>query len=590
MKMNFSYGLFLIFIANLLLGCKGKSGEENNFRRSENIVHARLPGEPDRLNPLITFNSYSRTVNEQLFLNLLQFDPTTLELQPQLAKSRPVITEITEGPWKGGVAYTFELHEEATWDNGAPITGNDVRFTFKALFVPQVPAAAVRSYLDFVKDLSVDASNPKRFTVYTNQKYILGEAAISTVSVYPEHHYDPNGLLRNYALKDLTDPAQAERLSADSTLSKFAEALQSEPFAREKNFVQGSGPYALEGWATGRQIVLKRKTNWWGTALAERYPMLRALPDQVVFSIIPDQVTALAAIRSEEIDVAGQIDTKDFSELRQDSAAQRLYNFYTPTALQLFYIGINNRSAKLSDKRVRRALAHLLDMDAVIRDLYFGMAQRVTGPFHPNQPYYHKALAPIDYDVMKARNLLKEAGWEDTNGNGTLDKVLGGKLTELELEYLASESSKFSMSLALLFQQNVAQAGVKINIVPRQFPALIESLKSHEFELHGGAWVAEPLPDDPKQLWHTESYTADGGNRVGFGNATTDALIDEIRTTLDEEKRNGLYRKFQELVYEEQPCIFLMAPQERVLIHKRFEAKPSVLRPGFFVNEFAIKR
>lgn len=553
-------------------------------------MYARLPGEPDRLSPLITVNAYSRTVNELLFLNLLQFDPATLELQPQLAKSRPQMATISEGPWKGGIAYTFELHEEAAWDNGAPITGDDVLFTFKALFVPQVNSAPARSYLDFVKDLRVDVSNPRRFTVYTNLQYILGEAAISSMPVYPEYSYDARGRLRKYTLRDLTDPEQLARFSEDTTLAAFAENLHSEQFAREKGFVNGSGAYALDEWTTGKQIVLKRKADWWGNSLGKTFPLLRALPERLVFSIIPDQVTALAALKSQEIDVASQIDVKDFSEIRKDSAMQQLYNFYTPPALQLFYIGINNRSPKLNDKKVRRALAHTLDIDAIIRDLYSGMAQRVAGPFHPTKSYYNKNLVPIPYDLDKARTLLEAAGWKDTNGNGVVDKTLNGKQTELELDYLASASSKFSMSLALVFKENAAKAGIKINIIPKDFPLLIESLKRREYELNGGAWVAEPLPDDPKQLWHTESDTPDGGNRVGFGNATSDALIDEIRVTLDEEKRADLYRKFQELVYEEQPCIFMIAPQERLVIHKRFEARPSALRPGFFVNEFVVKR
>ncbi len=573
----------------LLAGCKSDAEKKTPFRHSDNIVYARLPGEPDRLNPLVTVNAYSRTINDQIFLNLLQFDPETLELEPQLAKGRPEIATVNDGPWKGGIAYTFELRPEAVWDNGAPITGDDVLFTFKAIFAPQVNSAPVRGYLDFVKDFTLDPANPKRFTIYTDRPYILAEAALGTLPVYPAYHYDAARRLSKYTLKDMADPAQAERLAVDTTLAAFAEAFNSDKFAREKGTVNGSGAYVLEEWSTGKYITIKRKANWWGDKVSNN-KALKALPERIIYSIIPDQGTALAALKSQEIDVAAQIDVKDFSTIREDSAMQELYNFYTPAAFQLFYVGINNKNPKLNDKRVRRALAHVLDMDAIIRDLYAGMGQRVAGPFHPNKPYYHKGLTPIPYDTEKARALLKEAGWEDTNGNGVADKQLNGKRTELELDYLASAASKFSMSLAAVFKDNAAKAGIKINVVPREFAMIIESLKKREFELHGGAWVAEPLPDDPKQLWHTESDTPDGGNRMGFGNAASDALIDEIRTTLDEEKRADLYRKFQELVYEEQPCIFMLAPQERLAIHKRFEAHPSVLRPGFFANEFVLKR
>ena len=138
---------FLFVTALLLTGCMGDSDEKKLYVHSENTVFARLPGEPDRLSPLITVNAYSRTINELLFLNLLQFDPATLELQPQLAKSRPQIAEITDGPWKGGIAYTFEPHESAVWDNGAPITVNAALFTCKALVAPQVHNGPARSSL-----------------------------------------------------------------------------------------------------------------------------------------------------------------------------------------------------------------------------------------------------------------------------------------------------------------------------------------------------------------------------------------------------------------------------------------------------------
>ena len=102
------------------------------------------------------------------------------------------------------------------------------------------------------------------------------------------------------------------------------------------------------------------------------------------------------------------------------------------------------------------------------------------------------------------------------------------------------------------------------------------------------AYGLDPLPDDPKQLWHTSSDTPDGSNRFGFGNAESDALIDAIRTTLDVDERAVLYKKFQELFYEEQPVILLFSPREKIAISKRLKGAPSILKPGFLVNTFEI--
>ncbi|MCB0592601.1 MAG: hypothetical protein H6557_12300 [Lewinellaceae bacterium] len=597
-------GILALF-AFLFAACNGDEPPEESidstiFKNQDNTVYARLPAEPDRLNLLISTNVYARAVNEQIFLYLLHFDPRTLELAPQLAKSRPAIEEIDEGPYQGGVAYTFEIHDEARWDNGQPITGKDFEFTLKALFNPKVNAANVRAYLDYIRDVEVDSANPRRFTVLTDKKYIIGETAVSNIPILPEYIYDPNGLLKDIPLAHLASPGYAERL-ADSTdpdellaqerkaIQEFADAFNSPRYSREKGYVVGSGPYEFEKWETGQRIVLNRKKNWWGDQLSDRFPLLKAYPDKLSFLIIPDQSAAVVALKDQQIDVTGQIDAKDFVGLRENEMIKQLYSLHTPSSLGYYFIGLNNKKPRLADKRVRRALAHLVDVPALIEDLFYGLAERTVGPFHPAKSYYHKGLSPIEFDPEKARILLAEAGWEDTNGNGIVDKEISGERVEMELEYKVSASSNFANSQALLFQNDARKAGVKINIVPKEFTVLIDDTKKRDYELYSGAWGQDPIIDDPKQLWHSESDTPDGGNRVSFSNAEADRLIEEIRVTLDEAKRNRLYKEFQELIYEEQPYIFLFAPLERIAISKRFKAEATARRPGFLVNTF-IKR
>ena len=580
----------LLLLAVLLLaGCKSEPKEKLEFKNTDNTVYVRLPADPDRLNPMLSTNSYARAVNEQMFYYLLHFDPRSLELTPQLAKAKPTVEEITEGEYAGGIAYTFEIHDEAQWDNGQPITARDFEFTLKALFNPRVNAAPVRAYLDFIADVQVDPANQKKFTVISNKKYIVAEAAVSNLPIIPAYVYDPQGLLLPFALKDLANAERAEALvKSDEALGLFAEAFNSAQYSREKGFIVGPGAYQFEEWQAGQQIVLTRKKNWWGDKLADKYPALRAYPERLVFKIIPDPAATLAALKDQQIDVTSQIDAKDFVDLQQNELVNKYFELHAPSSLAYYYVGLNAKNPKLSDKRVRLALAHLVDVPNLIDDLFYGLAERTTGPFHPAKPYYHQGLKPLEYDPEKARQLLASAGWEDTNGNGIADKEISGQRVELELEYLISNASNFAKNQALLFEDNARKAGVKVNIVAKEFTVLIDDLKKRNYEMASGAWAQDPVADDPKQLWHTESGTPDGSNRTGFGNAETDQLIEEIRTTLDEKKRNELYRRFQEIIYEEQPYIFLMAPKERLAISKRFTAAPSVRRPGFFVNEFKL--
>ena len=593
----FTIGLFVLFSQSCKTDKQGEEGEQTQQQSSEvtnsyskeNTAFVRLPAEPDRLNPLVTTSIYSRVVYEPIFLYLLQFDPETLELEPQLAKGRPQIEELTDGPYAGGVSYTYEILEEAKWDNGTPIQASDFEFTLKALFNPLVNSTAARAYLDFIKDIEIDPTNPKKFTVYTNQKYIIGEAAISNLPIYPAYIYDANGLMADIALNELTDPERAEVLSNSDAIKTFADAFNSATFGREIENISASGPYAVESWEANLQITLKRKENWWGDGLINDYPLLTAYPDKIVFKIIPDPTTAIAALKEQSIDVTAQIDAKDFTDLKEGTLVKENYNLFSPTALQYYYLGINTKdpSGKLSDKRVRRALAHLVDVDKIISDLFYGLAQRTVGPIHPSKSYYNKSLKPVKYDLEKAKALLAEAGWTDTNGDGLLDKEIDGERVEFKIKYLSSSSSNFARNLAAVIKNSFQQAGVELDIELLAFGALIERLRSRDYEMHSGAWGQDPVPTDLKQIWHTESDRYDGSNRSGFGNVESDELIDEIRVTLDEKERHEMYLRIQEMIYDEQPYVFLFAPQERIAIHKRFDTEVTSLRPGFVVNEIS---
>jgi peptide/nickel transport system substrate-binding protein len=565
-------------------GCESPTEQKIAFKNTDNTVYTRLPAEPDRINPCLATSTYSRIVYEQVFLNLLHFDPNTLQLSPQLAKSRPAIETLPDGQ----VAYTFEIHEQATWDNGSPITGEDYAFTLKVLLNPNVKAAHIRSYLEFISDFKIDPDNNKKFTVFTDGTYIIGEAVISGITPIPAYFYDPDNLLAEFSVKEMTDEKTLASINENGDqLKVFAEAFNGQEYSREK--ISGSGPYRFIEWETGQRIVLERKEEWWGNEMAGEFPLLEAKPDKLVFRIIPDQNAMIAALKDQQIDVASQIDPRSFVELQENEIVKDYFELHTPSSLVYYYIGMNNNDPKLADKRVRRALAHLVNVDELIETLFYGFGERLVGPIHPAKAYYNRDLNLIEYNPEKARALLAEAGWEDSNNNGIVDKEIDGQQVELEIDYTISNASKFATGQSAIFKEDAKKAGISINIVPKEFSVLIEDTKRRDYEMYSGAWGQDPTVDDPKQLWHSESDTPDGGNRVSFSNAEVDRLIEEIRLTLDEEKRNELLKEFQRLIYEEQPYIFLIAPKDRIAISKRFEASTSTRRPGFFVNTFELQ-
>ncbi|MBP7679595.1 MAG: hypothetical protein KA103_01015 [Saprospiraceae bacterium] len=572
-----------IFVLSSLLvlifaSCKTDS------KREIFAVNIRLNNEPDKLQPFVTTNAIAGQLNELIFGKLITFDPTTLQPIPMLATSLPVVAPIDTGANKGGTAYTFELQPDAVWDNGKPILASDYIFTLKTIMNPKVPAQAWRGGLGFIKDVVPDVQNPKKFTIIANERYMMAEQVCGDIYLLPEYIYDEKGLMRDIPLSDLANEKKAVLLAdKDPRLQQFADQFANPKFVREKGGVVGCGAYQLDNWATGERIVLSKKENWWGDKLAAKYPALVAHPVKLVYKVVKDNNTALTMLKEGTLDVCATIPPKAFSELQKNDAVTTKYNLYAAPTMKYFLLAFNGgNNAKLADKRVRQAIAHLLNTDQVVTTLMKGMAAPITGPILPSTDYYNTTLQPIKLDVEKARTLLKEAGWADTNGNGTVDKKVNGKTTELDIHVLVGTSGEVAQKMTLLLQEEAKKAGVNVQLDVKEQNVIQELQKKRQFDLVAMAVSLEPGLYDPYQYWHTDNNTPDGSNRFGFGNATTDKLIEDLRSTLDKTKRDALYKQLQGVIYEEQPAIFLVTPKECIAINKRLKnAAPSAMRPNY---------
>ena len=560
------------------LDTKEKDTETVDLGRPADEAILHLDAEPDRLLPMLTTNNYSRTVFNGIFSYLLTSDPSTVELVPQLAKTRPEVKELTEGPYAGGMSYTFEIREEAVWDNGSPVTAEDFIFTLKAVFNPKVPAPAYRVYLSFIDDIQVDPDNPRRFTVLTSKKYIIGEEAISAaLPVLPAYHYDSDGLLKDIPIKTLANAEEAEQLAEeDERLQQFADQFNSQKFSREPEGIVGSGAYRLVSWETGQRLILERKENWWGDKVENGGVGVMAYPAKLIFRPISDSNSAITTLKNGTMDVMANIQPKQFMELQETEFVADEYNFYSPPSLVNTFVYLNTRIPALQDKKVRQALAYAINANEIIETAFYGLAERTVTPVHPSFTYYNKDLETISYQPEKARALLAEAGWEDSNNNGILDKEIEGQLVELSLKYNYTAGRSLAETTALLIQESTKSAGFDIQPVPQEFTVTQEALQRRDFELVGGAKLIQSTPWEPKQDFHS-----DGDDRTGFASPETDALIDRIQITIDEKERNELYKELQAVIYDEMPLVYIMVPQSRIIIHKRFGTEVTPIFPGY---------
>lgn len=585
---------FLLVSSTFFNGCNNDPAVETASGSGvEKVsIHVRQDTEPNGLNPFLSALGYVFDISQHIFLPLMEYHPVALTYDPVLVKGQPKVEPITEGPYAGGVAYSYEMLDEARWDNGEPVTVYDYLFTLKMVLNPLVNASVWRGVLNNIKDVTFDPANPSRFTVITYPQNILSKEVTGNFFILPEYIFDPNQVMRPFSVEELVDKEKAAALAEkDGRLKDFADQFQTERFSRSPEGLVGCGPYRLKEWESGRRIVLERKENYWADALPSPAAQLQGYPSEIIFEPIADFTAATSRLMSGEIDVMGALQPQQLEDLKESRQVAENYDYYTAAIMQYYWMPMNTRSPMLSDKRVRRALAHLVDLDRIQEEYMYGMAERITGPIHPTASYYNDSLSLIPFDLEKAANLIKMAGWEDTNGNGIVDKVVDGQRRELEIRFFSYPASELSQKFGLIMKENARKVGISIEMIVKDF-AIVRSdhVAIRDFEIFSSRSRQGASLYDPYQSWHTASDRPDGGNYTGFGNEKSDALIEAIRTEMDEEKREALYKEFQKILYEEQPGIFLFAPKDGLLVHKRFAAFGGPKRPGFFPALYQLKK
>ncbi len=547
---------------------------ETTTNRAELVIHEL--NDPDGMNPLTSSAANALYMHNNLFSKLLVYDFQTLKLTPQLAVALPEIKVLEEGAYAGGMSLTYEIHPEAKWDNGEPIMASDYVFTIKAIKNPKVNSAQLRPYLDFLAAIEIDPENARKFTIYSKERYFRAEESSGEEAfVLPEYHYDPEGLMRGFTIEQLSDPANQDALMRDPTITRFAQAFNAPEYNREPDMVVGSGPYRLTEWSAHQRIVLERKQDWWGDQVEGR-TTLEAFPPKIIYRIISDRTAAITNAKDGQIDVIRSIQPTKYIELKDDSKFSSNFDLSTPNQFAYHYIGFNMKRPQFQDKRVRRAIAHLVDRDEMIGVIFEGMAVKTNGPINPNKTYYNKDMKDIEYDPETAAQLLQAAGWKDSDGDNILDKVIDGKKVAMRVEFKYKQGDVVRKNIGQILKDEAARVGIEVSLTPVEWAKLLSDADERNFDMVALAWVKNPGLDDMKQVWHSEAIGQGGSNRVSFSSA---------------EKQKELYYRIQEIIYEEQPYVFLFVASERIAINNRFDGtEVSVQRPGYRDASFKLRQ
>ena len=472
----------------------------------------QLSAEPATLNPITATDAYASNIDNYIYESLLKRDEKSLELVPVLAESWDISDDHLQ--------YIFRLKKNIRWQDGELFTAKDILFSFERIKDPKVDAAHLRNYYQDIETLEVldDFTVRYRYRI----PYFKALEFCGGIPIVPAH------------------------------LFKDSDNFNQHPIGRQP---VGTGPYRLLHWDTGKEIALVRNDDYWGEK-----PYL----NRIVFKIITDSTVALQVLKQGGLDLMSlrpiqwvrQTQTKRFEEHYQK------LKYFLPS---YSYIGWNMRRPLFADPRVRQAMTMLMDREMILKKVLFGLGTVINGTFYINSPEYDNSLKPYPFDPKAAVALLKEAGWEDRDRDGVLER----DGISFAFEFLISAGSKFGEQIATILQENLKGVGIKMEIRKLEWAVFVQRVDQHDFDACTMGWSLG-WDTDPYQLWHS-SQADKGSNFVGFRNEEADQLIEAARKEFDPQKRRRLFNRFSEILHEEQPYTFLFTADALVAVARRFD-------------------
>ena len=551
----------------------------------ENIVIQHISSQPDGLHPYNSNSSMRSFIFQYTQKTLIKLDLESLDYIPNLVDSMAEISE-------DGLQYTYKIKEGINWDDGTPLTAKDVEYSVKIMLCPLTNNTQIRSnYSTVIKSIELYPDDPLKFTMLAHKLHVDNKYVLSELYIQQKGLWDPNGVLDNISFTDLLSKDFNKNISTEE-LSKFFNDFNKDDNSYIPEKLVGLGPYQVSEWESGQYITIKRKENWWGKSDSSIYNA--SYPNKIIFRIITDKLSVELALKNRTIDVSTAIETKTLMDLRKREDFNRNYTSDFIDRYAYNYLGMNTKPDGIQrkkffvDKKVRRAIAYTVPVDELIEIILHGKANRQAAQISHLKKTYNDTLKLIPLDIEKAKKLLTEAGWTDTDGDNIRDKIVDGEKLQFsfKLSYMSSPTSKV---IAHLIKESMYKAGINAIPTPMDFTLFYNNAQEHNFDAMLGGWGGSASYSNPMQLWHTTSWFTKGSNFCGFGDAESDALIEEANTSLDFKKHKSALWKLQSKIYNEQPYVFLYSTKNKIAIHNKFDNRNMYTeRPGVILNNLKL--
>jgi peptide/nickel transport system substrate-binding protein len=388
------------------------------------------------------------------------------------------------------LTYIVRLRSGVTFHDGHELTSKDVVYTFGSFLDPNFVSAKKAAYQMLESVTALD-----RYTVQFKLKEPFGSFPTQLVL-----HIVPDG--------------------ADDSLHTF-------PI--------GTGPYRFVRYVLDERVELTAFEGYWDGLPQNAGVVLRIIPDETMRGLELRKGTADMTVNDVSPDIAYQLQKDNLGIAKAEGVD------YT-------YIGLNMRDPVLKDKRVRQAIAHAVDRQAIVDYLRRGLARPAVGVLSPVAWAFEPAVPQFSHDVRRAKQLLDEAGYPDPDGDGPLPRL---RLS------LKTSTDEFFRLQATVIQEDLRLVGIDADVRSYEFATFYADVLSGSVQMYTLQWVGVTDPDMLRRLYHSRQVPPAGFNRTYYSNSEVDRLIDLATTAPTDEERKRYYSDVQKIVAEDVPAVSL---------------------------------
>lgn len=513
----------LVLSALMLASCTGAppptaetSAPEETGPQDGGTLVATISLDPDNVNPLVAPYALSGWVIDLVTPGLVRrkVGEDGLSYEPALASS---------WTWsEDKLALTYTLREGLHWEDGEPLTAEDVAFTYALMADPKVAS----NWLGDTKNIAgVDAVDERTVRFRFNEpRNLVLQQGLTHRGIVPKHIFE-----------------KADRASLRS------HSASRQPLA--------SGPFRVAEWKSNERIVLEPNPK----APADWKPHL----DRIMLRVQPETNTRKLALLKGEADFESGVEFVQVPELQKNEELEIL----RAPADGMMYLGFNHADPKWQDVRVRKALTVATDTSQIIDRLFTVdgevYAQPCVGTVGPNLgAWYASDLQPLPHDVAQARALLAEAGWTDTDGDGYVDK--NGE--PLRARVMVQNGTDWLRDTVVLVQGQWKEIGVQLDLEMLDPTTFADRARRHEFD--AVLWLFGNNPKvDMNQIWASDGPY----NWFQYKNDEVDRLARKGQSSLDLAEAQAAVRESQVAIYNDHPVVFLVWLDTVSVRHQRFK-------------------